>query len=337
VFCRQQPVGAGREPPGSHVVPDLDAETGVDSIALTYGLLGPVMAIVRPIAAILSAAVAGMLAIVVRDDGQRADDAFGAAVAANSEVPAHSHGLDAVPEPDRSVRERGESVLRYGFGSLVDELAFWLLFGIALTGVLGALLPNDFFSRVLGWDRGLVPMLAMVVVGIPLYLCASASTPVATALIAKGLSPGAALVFLLTGRYPAATIAVVSQLSPAVACGFDHRRRSQPGCCSTRSRSRARVSDRAPRRRQWFPRSWNQRGVRVPRARRRFRRTLPREASAISLGMRATCDLFPPLPTARSRMPACAGVARCRAARLRDGGGADRGARRAASMGAFPY
>jgi HflK protein len=155
-----------------------------------------------------------MLAIVVRDDGQRAEDEFGAAAAANSGVPGPSPGgLDAIPQPDRSVRERGGSVLRYGFGSLVDELAFWLLFGIALTGVLGALLPNDFFSRVLGWDRGFVPMLAMVVMGVPLYLCASASTPVATALIAKGLSPGAALVFLLTGPGTnAATIAVVRQL-----------------------------------------------------------------------------------------------------------------------------
>jgi hypothetical protein len=85
--------------------------------------------------------------------------------------------------------------------------------GIVLTGVLAALLPDAFFSRVLGWDRGFVPMLAMMLVGVPLYLCASASTPVAAALVAKGLSPGAALVFLLTG--PAtnvATIALVGQM-----------------------------------------------------------------------------------------------------------------------------
>jgi len=188
-------------------------ETGVDSIALTYGLLGPVMAIVRPIAAILSAVVAGLLAIVVRDDEPQAADRLGAAAPTSIETHAHINGLDETPGPDRSVRARGRSILRYGFGTLVDELAFWLLFGIALTGVLGALLPNEFFSRVLGWDRGLVPMLAMVVVGVPLYLCASASTPVATALIAKGLSPGAALVFLLTGPGTnAATIAVVGQL-----------------------------------------------------------------------------------------------------------------------------
>ena len=106
-----------------------------------------------------------------------------------------------------------QSAGRYGFVTLVDELAFWLVFGIALTGILSALLPNDFFSRVLGWDRGIVPMLAMMLVGVPLYLCASASTPVAAALIAKGLSPGAAMVFLLTG--PAtnvATIGLVGQM-----------------------------------------------------------------------------------------------------------------------------
>ncbi len=184
-------------------------ETGVDSIALTYGLLGPVMAIVRPIAAILSAIVAGMLAIVVRDDAPQIESML----ATEPHDHDHDHGVEPAPPPDRSLRERGQTILRYGFGSLADELAFWLLIGIALTGLLGALLPNDFFSRILGWDRGIVPMLAMVVVGVPLYLCASASTPVATALIAKGLSPGAALVFLLTGPGTnAATIAVVGQL-----------------------------------------------------------------------------------------------------------------------------
>jgi len=188
-------------------------ETGVDSIALTYGLLGPVMAIVRPIAAILSAVVAGLLAIIVRDDEPQNPAAQPTESALVGESHDHDHGPGAPPQPARSLRERGQSILRYGFGSLVDELAFWLLIGIALTGLLGALLPNDFFSRVLGWDRGIVPMLAMVVMGVPLYLCASASTPVATALIAKGLSPGAALVFLLTGPGTnAATVAVVGQL-----------------------------------------------------------------------------------------------------------------------------
>ena len=185
-------------------------ETGEEAVALTYGLLGPVMAIVRPIVAIVTAVVAGMLVLLVGEEAPAAN----VAQAADEHGHDHVHGLDDdVAQAPRSWRERIGSVGAYGFRTLVDDLAFWLLFGILLTGLLSALLPNDFFSRVLGWDRGLVPMLAMMLVGVPLYLCASASTPVAAGLIAKGLSPGAALVFLLTG--PAtnvATIALVGQM-----------------------------------------------------------------------------------------------------------------------------
>lgn len=185
-------------------------ETGEEAIALTWGLLGPIMAIVRPVIAIVTAIVAGMLTLFVREPEtpNAPDDCC------DDDHAGHVHGLDDEPPAARRPwRERLRTVGEYGFRTLVDDLAFWLLFGIVLTGLIAALIPNDFFTRVLGWDRGIVPMLAMMLVGIPLYLCASASTPVAAGLIAKGLSPGAALVFLLTG--PAtnlATITLVGQM-----------------------------------------------------------------------------------------------------------------------------
>jgi uncharacterized membrane protein YraQ (UPF0718 family)/regulator of protease activity HflC (stomatin/prohibitin superfamily) len=182
-------------------------ETGEEAIALTWGLLGPLMAIVRPIVALVTAAVAGLLVLFVREEPEPRPDP--------PDLHDHAHALaldDEMPVP-RALPARVRSAGRHGFVTLVDELAFWLVAGIAATGVLMALLPNDFFASVLGWDRGIAPMLAMMLVSVPLYLCASASTPVAAGLIAKGLSPGAALVFLLTG--PAtnvATIALVGQL-----------------------------------------------------------------------------------------------------------------------------
>ncbi|RIK91047.1 MAG: hypothetical protein DCC71_25320, partial [Proteobacteria bacterium] len=187
-------------------------ETGEESIALTWGLLGPVMAIVRPLVALVTAVVAGVLVMWLGDDKDAPPDV---AAAAGDVAHDHAHAAagDEAPAALRPLRERVRTAGRHGFVTLMDELVFWLLLGIALTGLLAALLPNDFFTRVLGWDRGLVPMLAMLVVGVPLYLCASASTPVAAGLVAKGLSPGAALVFLLTG--PAtnvATIALVRQM-----------------------------------------------------------------------------------------------------------------------------
>ena len=91
----------------------------------------------------------------------------------------------------------------YAFKDLWNDIAAWFLFGLLLAGLITVLIPDDIFSRYLG--SGLPAMLLMLAIGIPLYICASASTPIAAALILKGVSPGAALVFLLAG--PATNLA----------------------------------------------------------------------------------------------------------------------------------
>ena len=91
---------------------------------------------------------------------------------------------------------------------MLADIGKWLLLGIAVAGVIAYFVPADFFTRYL--DHELLSLLLMLGIGIPLYICASASTPIAAALVLKGLSPGAALVFLLAGPATnAATIAVV--------------------------------------------------------------------------------------------------------------------------------
>ncbi len=98
--------------------------------------------------------------------------------------------------------------MAYAFGDLLGDIGKWLMLGIAAAGVIAYLVPDEFFARHLGGE--LSSLLIMLVVGIPLYICASASTPVAAAMVLKGLSPGAALVFLLAGPATnAATITVV--------------------------------------------------------------------------------------------------------------------------------
>lgn len=100
--------------------------------------------------------------------------------------------------------------LEYAFGELLGDIGKWLLLGIVIAGVISWLVPDDFFLRYLGSE--VLSLLIMLVVGIPLYICASASTPIAAALVLKGLSPGAALVFLLAGPATnAATITVVGR------------------------------------------------------------------------------------------------------------------------------
>jgi len=82
--------------------------------------------------------------------------------------------------------------------------------GLVLAGVISAAVPRDIASAV---GTGVVGMLVMMAVGVPLYVCATASVPIAAALIAKGVSPGAALVFLMTGPATnAATITVIWKL-----------------------------------------------------------------------------------------------------------------------------
>ena len=87
-------------------------------------------------------------------------------------------------------------VFRYGFVEIADDILFALLVGVALGGVLFLVVPSDLmaneYARWLSYP-------VMVLIGIPLYICASASTPIAAALVAKGVSPGAALIFLMTG------------------------------------------------------------------------------------------------------------------------------------------
>jgi hypothetical protein len=202
-------------------------ESSIDSILFTYGLMGPVLAVARPVAAFFTAVLGGVMSIAWLDEEEA--EAGKEVEAAPSEDPCcghdhgdgdedhdHSHGVsyEGAPRAHAALgaflrrpyrRERiGEldrevvrPSLRYGFGELLDDLAFWLFLGVVLAGVLGALLPSDLSAWGLG--EGLLPMVLMLLVGIPLYMCASASTPIAAALMAKGISPGAALVFLLAG------------------------------------------------------------------------------------------------------------------------------------------
>jgi hypothetical protein len=194
--------GASREATVAFLI--TTPETGVDSIALTYGLLGPFMAVARPLAAIATGMAAGLLSLVQPPTSEGVDAGEVRPAAADL------HGHDAKTAA-RPLRLRLADAVRYAFGPLLDDLAFWLLVAFLLTGLLAGVLPGDFFARFL--PPGIPSLAVMALLGIPIYVCASASTPIAAAMIAKGLSPGAALVFMLTGPATnASTIAIVARL-----------------------------------------------------------------------------------------------------------------------------
>ncbi len=187
-------------------------ETGVDSIAITWALLDPLMTVVRPIASFLTATATGLLINRLPQDPPlpvpkpvEPGPANCGCTAGCSEGTRPSSAEIRPP-----LHRRLRSGLSYAFGELLADIGKWLLLGIVLAGVIAYLLPEDFFSRFFGSE--LVSLLVMLGIGIPLYICASASTPVAAALVLKGLSPGAALVFLLAGPATnAATLTVVAR------------------------------------------------------------------------------------------------------------------------------
>jgi len=172
-------------------------QTGVDCILVTYSLLGPVFAIFAPMAALVTSLVGGLLVSLF---GQTPEDKD-AESEDNDPVNPQSDGSRPVGEcrchPLITPRRRLLDGLRYGFLSLPRDIGKSLLVGLTIAAVISALMPDDFFAQKLG--RGLPAMLVMMLIGIPIYVCTSGSVPLAAAMILKGLSPGAAFVFLMTG------------------------------------------------------------------------------------------------------------------------------------------
>lgn len=166
-------------------------QTGVDSIAVTGGLLGPVMAVLRPVIALVTGMLGGALVRAV-DHGDEA-------------APASAADLTGRPADARS---RLIEAFRYGFFTLPRDIGRPLVVGLALAALITALVPADALAGLLG--SGLLPILMMMVVAVPLYVCATGSVPVAAGFIHAGVSPGAALAFLIAG--PATNAAMLATL-----------------------------------------------------------------------------------------------------------------------------
>lgn len=167
-------------------------QTGVDSIMPTLALLGPVIAIFRPVAAWITGVIGGM-AVDLLDKKESVSE---------GKVVADDY---SVPTPGRN---RWAGALRHAFVVLPRDIAVPFLIGLLVAGAISALVPVDFFSKTLG--VGIMPILIMMVVSIPLYVCATGSVPIAAAMIGKGITPGAALAFLIAGPATnSATIAII--------------------------------------------------------------------------------------------------------------------------------
>jgi len=251
-------------------------ETGVDSVTVSYAMLGPIFAIYRPVAAIMSAIITGLLVGTVKESeiksvGNTHSNASSccaktkarAETAATSEtigiaktsccsstttaqaeaspvvvpiekVPAEmltpltTQAITAVSASTSSCCgsntaktelpilvnnvngklsvffEKTKTGLHYAITTLIDDIIIWLAIGLIFAAIIRTFLPTDF---LLSYGSGLPAMLVMIAISIPMYICATASTPVAAGFIMAGLSPGTALVFMMAG--PATNISTL--------------------------------------------------------------------------------------------------------------------------------
>ena len=219
-------------------------ETSVDSVAVTYALMGPVMAIFRPVAALVNAIGTGLLTTLVSDEKNINSRSSTGAVessccasrqgehqvkqetascceskpeqehkpetaraasgccSSDNEAKVESESSCCAGKEDKHKKNKLMQTLSYAGAELLDDISKWLAIGIVLAGIMLTLIPPGWLAQ---WGGGLSAMLIMLVVGIPMYICAVASTPVAAGLLLAGVSPGAVLVFLLVG--PATNIA----------------------------------------------------------------------------------------------------------------------------------
>ncbi len=189
-------------------------ETGITSIALTYALLGPVWAVLRPLVACATAITAGLIEnFVSRNDPQppaEADDAEADLGCDHDSPGGHAHDGHTHTDVPRGgpVWQRCVAGMRIAFVDIFDDVFGWILLGVVVAAGIQSLMPPAAFQAVFGNDWIAMPL--MLVFGLVLYVCAEATTPVAAAFISMGLSPGAALVLLLAG--PATNIGTIGVL-----------------------------------------------------------------------------------------------------------------------------
>jgi len=161
-------------------------QTGVDSIILTWYQMGPQFAVIRPIIALITGIIGGIIGEKFADKDHQTTSKIN-----------HTHQ-----------RKNLIDGLKYTFITLPQDIINPLIKGILISALIAIIVPNDFFSSY--QLTGLIAMLVIAFTSIPIYVCATASVPIAMTLISKGLDPGAAFVFLMAGPATnAATISVI--------------------------------------------------------------------------------------------------------------------------------
>lgn len=181
--CGVIPLASSLEKEGAHKSSVLSflvstPTTGVDSILATYSLMGPLFAIFRPLGALISGIVVGGINYLLEGKNE-----------VSKKIPGHEH-------QEIRIKFRVQEILRYGFYEIPQDIGKWLLIGTLVGGFISVVIPPGLFSKYFSFP---LDFIIAILVGVPLYVCATGSIPIAVSLISKGFSPGAGLVFLIVG------------------------------------------------------------------------------------------------------------------------------------------
>lgn len=174
-------------------------QTGVDSIIATMSLMGLPFAIIRPIAALLTAVFGGQMVNLT-----------------DRQTKIHETQCECCCEDETQKNvgliDRFRNCLHYAFVEMMQDIGKWLVIGLVVAGLITVLVPDSFFA--IFKDNTMLSILVVLCIAIPMYICATGSIPIAVALMMKGLTPGAALVLLMAG--PACNLASIIVISKAL-------------------------------------------------------------------------------------------------------------------------
>jgi len=168
-------------------------QTGIDSIFVTYSMLGLPMAIIRPVVAFITGLFGGLVTKKIDPEKEEA-------------VPENNEEDNEIP---KGFFPKLKEMFRYSFIDFLQDISNWLIIGLLIAALISVLIPDDFFADKIPND--FLGMLSILIISIPVYICATASVPVAAVLMLKGLSPGAALVLLMAG--PATNAATITMIA----------------------------------------------------------------------------------------------------------------------------
>jgi len=205
-------------------------QTGIDSVIATYGLMGPFFAVFRPVSALATGVWGGILSLLFDRDGVEPEAGKGGEMTGQADVCSGSteNGEDenascsscccssgkqaeascCSPSAGFSgIKNKLKGIYDFAFIEFMDDIALQFVIGIFIAGIISFIIPDNFFQDTV-FSGGISGMILMIIIGIPIYVCSTTSIPIALALLAKGISPGAAYVFLIAG--PATNAASLS-------------------------------------------------------------------------------------------------------------------------------